>query len=66
MEVREKIDAWLGENWPFEKCIQADAAAAVFPYRSANMISGNGKHLMPGAVLLLRRRRKAAVPRVDE
>lgn len=58
-EVREIVDRWLGESWPFSH-FQAEAAAAVFPYRSHGMVSGNGKHLMPGAVLLLRQRRKAS------
>lgn len=59
VEVREIVESWLGENWPFNH-VQAEAAAAVFPYRSASMISGNGKNLMPGAVLLLRQRHKAS------
>lgn len=58
-EVREIVESWLSESWPFSH-VQADAAAAVFPYKSAKMVSANGKHLMPGVVLLLRQRHKAS------
>lgn len=64
-EVREIVEAWLGANWPFGG-VQAAAAAAVFPYRSAGMISGNGKNLMPGVVLLLRQRHKASANKTGQ
>lgn len=58
-EVREIVESWLSESWSFSH-VQADAAAAVFPYKSAKMVSANGKHLMPGVLLLLRQRHKAS------